>query len=67
MGALNAYEIQQLKQKFNNLHSGHNRFVRIKNPHDEGVKSLSDNHGGFRFDGSIQSKFTNDAYWRKAR
>jgi hypothetical protein len=24
LGAFNAYEIQQLKSKFNNLHSGHN-------------------------------------------
>jgi hypothetical protein len=43
MGAFNAYEIQQLKSKFNNLHSGHNMLVRVTNQHDKDIKGLSDN------------------------
>ena len=43
MGAFNAYEIQQLKKKFNELHSGHNSLVRITQQHDVDIKNLSDN------------------------
>jgi hypothetical protein len=43
MGAFNAYEIQQLKSKFSNLHSGHNMLVRVTNQHDKDIKDLSDN------------------------
>ena len=43
MGVFNAYKIQQLKSKFNELHSGHNMLVRVTNQHDEDIKSLSDN------------------------
>jgi hypothetical protein len=43
MGAFNAYAIQQLKSKFNNLHSGHCKLVRVTNQHDEDIKNLSDN------------------------
>jgi hypothetical protein len=43
IGVFNAYEIQKLNQKFNNLHSGHNMLVRITNQHDEDIKNLSDN------------------------
>ena len=39
MGAFNAYEIQQLKYKFNNLHSGHNMLVRVTNQHED-IKNL---------------------------
>jgi phosphopantetheine adenylyltransferase len=43
MGAFNGYEIQQLKSKFNNLHSGHNMLVRVTTQHDKDIKNLSDN------------------------
>jgi hypothetical protein len=43
MGAFNAYEIQQLKSKFNNLHSDHNMLVRVTNQHDKDIKNISDN------------------------
>jgi hypothetical protein len=43
MGAFNAYEIQQLKSKFNNLHSGQNMLVRVTYQHDEDIKNILDN------------------------
>jgi flagellar biosynthesis chaperone FliJ len=42
MGAFNAYEIQKLKSKFNNLHSGHNMLVRVTNQQNEYNKNLSE-------------------------
>jgi hypothetical protein len=43
MGAYNACKIQQLKLKFNNLHSEHNMLVRVANQCEEGIKNIVDN------------------------
>jgi hypothetical protein len=47
MGAFNAYEIQQLKSKFNNLHLGHNMLIRVTNQHDEDISNLWNNMQSF--------------------
>ena len=41
MGAFNAYEIRQLKSKFNNLSSGHNMLVRVTQKHEKDIQRLA--------------------------
>ena len=41
MGAFNAYEIRQLKSKFNNLSSGHNMLVRVTQKHEKDIQKLA--------------------------
>ena len=40
MGAFNAYEIQQLKSKFQDLSQGHNMLVRVTQKHDNDINQM---------------------------
>lgn len=41
MGAFNAYEIRQLKSKFNDLSSGHNMLVRVTQKHEQDIHKIA--------------------------
>ena len=41
MGAFNAYEIQQLKEKFTELSTGHNMLVRITSQNTNEIRQIS--------------------------
>ena len=45
MGAFNAYEIRQLKLRFNTLSENHNMLVRVTSQHDQDIKELAHNMG----------------------
>ena len=41
MGAFNSYKIRQLQSKSNNLSSGHNMLVTVKQRHEKDIKKLA--------------------------
>jgi hypothetical protein len=41
MGAFNAYEITQLNQKFEDLPTGHNMWVRVAQQHEKDIVQMN--------------------------